>query len=204
MRMKSPAYYQDIVLRPGEDYPLPVIANELYNKLHIMFVDAKNKRNVEYALAFPGYCPEGLGKVFRVFAEKIEDLIDLDIPHFCKNSSAYGAFDYKKISPVPEKFAVVKYSRVHGDKDPEKRIEEYRRRFGEGPHLEAKIAATHEQRIVNLPYAVMKSSSTSKEPNKKKNLFLLFIKKEKSRTLVKNITSYGLSAGDDEGGVPEF
>lgn len=193
------SYYQDILLRPGEEAPLPDLQSALYDRLHMLFVKAKNDKGKEYALAFPMIEKKSAGRLFRVFSESLQDLVDLDIPHICM--SFYGAMDFRSPKEVPQGTPFVRYRRVHDGASRENRISRIERTVSDPERRERLITACSEKKLSGLPFVWMSSSSSSRE-GEERNRFPLLISKEPADMAAAQFNCYGLPL--EEGGVPDF
>lgn len=193
------AYYQDIILYPGDGAPISVLQSALFNRLHKLFAKMKNEHNAQYALAFPGIGPKGLGRVFRVFAENIQDLLELDIAHI--SIAFFGTMDFRNPKAVPEGCAFIRYARKHDQTSLERRIAGIRRRFKNAEDRDRAIAASHEKEFLDLPFVWTTSTSSAGADGIPKK-FPMHITVGETDRAATAFNAYGLPL--TEGGVPDI
>ncbi len=194
----KPLFYQDVVLMQGEDVPLSALQSELYSRLHMLFVSQLNENGIQYAVAFPGMRDNGVGRKIRVFAERLEDLVALDIPRICMRS--YGMMDYRPPRSVPQGTPLIRYSRKHDQERPEKRRARNEARY-EGERLEKALSEIHDKRPLDLPCIWIRSLSTLARDGVS-NPYPFYIRTSVADGLASEFNCYGLPLS--EGGVPDF
>lgn len=190
------SHYQEITLLPDTELSLSFLWTKVFTQLHIAFAEYQNiHHGMPFAVSFPEYDPNGMGKKLRVFGETKEELEQLDIGTWLSHFSDY--IDCTSIRPVTVRrirgYAV--FSRYQPDSALDRKAERYARRH-EGTTIdEAKRLLKTRKEENKFPYIQIRSISTGES-------FSLFICKRMTDIEVNGrFGTYGLSR---LGTVPEF
>ena len=202
-------YYLDITLLPDAEANLGFLWQKVYQQLHLALVENKVAENRSaIAISFPKYGDKAfpLGDKVRLFAEKQEQLIQLDIGNWLNRLTDY--VHYTSIKNVPEpitkyvcfkrkQFKSTEKIRVEADKWAPKLAKKLNK------PLEDVLTRLNERKYEDkftLPFINMMSLSSKQELGLSNNRqFKLFIEKKVANNMKEGVFNcYGLSFRESE------
>lgn len=196
-------YYQEITLLPDVDISLGFIWQNVFQQVHIAFVEHKIDENQSaIAIGFPEYGKVGfpLGNKLRLFAKEQAILEKLAIEKWLARLEDYA--HVKAIKPVPTEVTYASFMRKHV-KSPE-RIERNMQQKAtlwaakSGKPLEGcllELEKTKPTTLCSLPFIYLHSQQTKQRSPEKNSKFPLFIEMQRqSASQVGQFDCYGLSA----------
>lgn len=195
-RNKKMRYYLEITLIPAVEIPVNFIWTKVFTQIHIAIAEQKNKNDsLEFAVSFPEYQYNGLGRKLRIFAEEKENLEVLSVETILWRLRDY--VHITSIRKVPESrihgFAI--YSRYQPDNSLKQKAKRYAKRHEEASYGQAFSIMNCNNTTIHFPYIHMKSITNQ-------NKFSMFIcKKIVDKEVNCGFGSYGLSKDST---VPEF
>lgn len=175
-------HYLKIQLLPDPEFPIPVLMNALFAKLHRTLVQLQSK---EIGVSFPAISRNSLGEKLRLHgsASSLEQLM---AQNWLKGM--YDHIEATNICPIPEQTRYCQVKRVQAKSSAERLRRRYQNRHPDIPESKlTKLIPDKVEQTLNLPYVRLKSLSTGQE-------FLLFIHQaEVSEHRPGVFNTYGLS-----------
>lgn len=187
-------HYIDIKLLPDPEFQPTMLMGALFNKLHRALAELQSNR---IAVSFVQYQAKGkhksLGDVLRLHGD------EGSLHHLLETNWLRGMSDHidkSAIQPVPEKHGFMQVKRVQCKSNVERLRSRYAKRHDVSMAEAAKALPDAVEQRLDLPFVVVKSSSTAQQ-------FRLFIRQSEVAESMPNSTfnCYGLSG---QGVVPAF
>jgi CRISPR-associated endonuclease Csy4 len=189
-------YYQDITLLPDVEIPACFLWSKVFTQVHIAFVRQKNKENIQdFAVSFPEYTTDTLGRKLRIFAEQEAYLEKLDMKEALQIMKDYiHITNIRKIVPRRIRGYAI-YSRYQPDNSKQAKARRYAKRHKNVTYEQALAIIKRKKNECQFPYIKMKSQTNQ-------HTFSLFVQKRMiKREVYHGFGSYGLS---NVSSVPDF
>jgi CRISPR-associated endonuclease Csy4 len=178
--------YLDLHIQPDPEFPVPLLLNSLYAKLHRALV---SNQSADIAVSFPKMSDRSLGDVLRLIGSRtsLDSLMHQPWLHGVLDHVSLGA-----ITAVPPNARVRSLRREQSKSSPERLKRRSVKRLMQREGIAESEAALRVNlaapRRLDLPYVVLKSASTGQT-------FRLFLKLEAHRDQPVRgaFNAYGLS-----------
>lgn len=179
-------HYQDIKILPDSEFPLPMLMNALFAKLHRTLVQINSN---SIGISFPKVVSErpSLGDLFRLHGTQ-SNLQQLQSQNWLQGMRDHT--DVKDIARVPSGTQHCRVRRVQAKSSVERLRRRYcKRHEGVTAADVASLIPNSVEKRLSLPYLQLKSESTGQR-------FCLFIEHQQvlAQVTMNDFNSYGLSS----------